>query len=107
MGVSNSNNINKLNNSKSHQVRGHHGRDRMVVGFPGFYTKTLIWHDGHLEFPIDKKTDFCSVLKLFLDAKDPGPICLKSNGRKSYFILTKAIVITRKGRSGCDRMVVL
>jgi hypothetical protein len=31
----------------------------------------------------------------------------KSNGRKSYFILTKAMVITRKGRSGCDRMVVL
>jgi hypothetical protein len=25
----------------------------------------------------------------------------------NYFILTKAMVITRKGRSGCDRMVVL
>jgi len=78
----------------------------MTVGFPGFYAKTLTWHDGHLEFPTDKKTYFYSVLKLFLDVKDPGPICLKSKRRKSYFILTKAIVITRRGRSGCDRIVV-
>jgi hypothetical protein len=36
----------------------------MVVGFPGFYAKTLIWHDGHLEFPITFLSNLRMVPKM-------------------------------------------